>query len=70
MAPPKPFVQMQFMLNAMGEAAHRDDKRWDEVSENFDLLFSKVELLNTNQTRLEVHVDLGNKVIEQMLNDQ
>ena len=69
-APPMPSVQTQFVLDAMGEAARHDDERWDEVSENFDLLFSKVELLNTNQTRLEVDVDLGNKVVEQMLNDQ
>ena len=70
MAPPKPFVQMQFMLHAMGEAAHHDDERWDEVSENFDLLLSRVELLRTNQTRLEAQMDLGNKIMLQMLKDQ
>jgi len=52
------------------EAARREDARWDEVSENFDLLFSRVEVIDANQHRLEAQMNLGNKVMEQILKDQ
>ena len=44
------------------EAARREDARWDEISENFDLLFSRVEVVDANQHRLEAQMNLGNKL--------
>jgi len=49
---------------------HQEDERWEQVNENFDLLFARVDSLGTNQNKLEAQMDLGNKVMEQMLRDQ
>ena len=49
---------------------HQEDERWEQVNENFDLLFARVDSLGTNQNKLEAQMDLGNKVMEQMLWDQ
>lgn len=54
----------------MDEDALREDRRWDRVSENFDMLFSRVEVIGANQHRLEAQMNLGNKVMEQILKDQ
>ena len=54
----------------MEEDALREDRRWDRVSENFDLLFSRVEVIGANQHRLEAHMNLGNMVMEQILKQQ
>ena len=54
----------------MDEDALREDRRWDRVFENFDLLFSRVEVIGANQHRLEAQMNLGNKVMEQILKDQ
>ena len=51
----------------MEECFHQDDERWDHINQNVDLLFARVESLGNNQIRLEAQVDLGNKVMEQML---
>ena len=52
------------------EATRHEDERWEEVSENFDLLFSLVDVIGANQHRLEAQMNLGNKVMEQILKDQ
>ena len=48
----------------------QDDEHWTQVSENFDLLFARVESLGVNQARLESQMNLGNQVMEQILKDQ
>ena len=48
----------------------QDDEHWTQVSENFDLLFARVESLRVNQARLESQMNLGNQVMEQILKDQ
>ena len=48
---------------------HQEDERWEQVNENFDLLFARVDSLGTNQNKLEAQMDLGNKVMEQMQKD-
>ena len=74
-------MQTQLLLNRMEERFHQDDicwdaryhqedERWVQVNENFDLLFARVDSLGTNQNKLESKMDLGNKVMEQMLKDQ
>ena len=40
------------------------------MNENFDLLFSRVESFGVNQDCLEAQMNLGNKVMEQILKDQ
>jgi len=42
-APPKPSVQTQFVLSAMEQSALRTQERWDQVANNFDLLFARVD---------------------------
>ena len=54
----------------MEERYLREDERWDQVNENFDLLFTRVDSMGVNQQRLEAQMDLGSKVMEQMLRDQ
>ena len=60
-------MQTQLLLTQMEECFHQDDERWDHINQNVDLLFARVESLGNNQIRLEVQMDLGNKVMEQML---
>ena len=70
MAPPKPSVQTQFILEAMASSDERDSSRFDQVLESLDLLFVKVGQLDTTQQRMATQMDLGNQVMEHMLKDQ
>ena len=58
------------MLDRMDARFQQDDEHWTQVSENFDLLFARVESLGVNQARLESQMNLGNQVMEQILKDQ
>jgi len=54
----------------MEERFTQDDERWEQVNLNFDLLFARVDSMGANQQRMEAQMDLGNKVMEQILHDQ
>ena len=69
-APPKPSVQTQFVLSAMEQSALRTQERWDQVANNFDLLFARVDDILGTQIKLEAQYDMTTKVIEQMMKDQ
>ena len=62
-------MQTQFVLDMMDARFQQDDEHWTQVSENFDLLFARVESLGVNQARLESQMNLGNQVMEQILKD-
>ena len=51
-APPKPSAQTQFVLDAMAQAAHHDDERWEQVMESLDLIFARVTDLGRTQQQL------------------
>ena len=53
-------MQTQFVLDRMDARFQQDDEHWTQVSENFDLLFARVESLGVNQARLESQMNLGN----------
>lgn len=55
---------------AMDKKAQRDDDRWTEVMEHLDLLFARVGDIDRNQQKIESHMNMSNKVVEQMLQDQ
>jgi hypothetical protein len=54
----------------MEQAAVRDQASWDQVANNFDLLFSRVDDILGTQIKLEAQYDMTNKVVEQMMKDQ
>ena len=54
----------------MEQVAGRDQARWDQVDNNFDLLFARMEDILGTQIKLEAQQDLTNKVVEQMMKDQ
>ena len=54
----------------MEQAAVRDQASWDQVANNFDLLFSRVDDILDTQIKLEAQYDMTNKVVEQMMKDQ
>lgn len=48
----------------------KEDKRWESIMENLDLLFAKVSDMDKNQQKLEASFDMSTRVVEQMLRDQ
>ena len=54
----------------MEQAAVRDQASWDQVANNFDPLFSRVDDILDTQINLEAQYDMTNKVVEQMMKDQ
>jgi len=54
----------------MEQAAVRDQASWDQVANNFDPLFSRVDDILDTQIKLEAQYDVTNKVVEQMMKDQ
>jgi hypothetical protein len=54
----------------MEEQAKSDAERWDSTLESLDLLFAKFEDIKKNQHKVEMKVDMYNKVLELMIKDQ
>jgi len=54
----------------MEDQAALDKERWDSITENFDLLFAKVEEVDRMQHKLEAKVDISATVLDQMIKDQ
>ena len=54
----------------MEQSALRAQERWDQVADNFDLLFARVDDILGTQIKLEAQYDMTTKVIEQMMKDQ
>ncbi|XP_072147882.1 uncharacterized protein [Setaria viridis] len=70
MAPPKPSVQTQFLLDAMDTAAQREAARWQQMTDSIDLLFARVTDISRVQEQMQVNQELGVKAMEQVLKDQ
>lgn len=68
--PPKPSPQTLFILDKMDAREKKEDERWGEVMENFDLMFSKVAEIDKNQQKSDTWFDMSTQVIEQLLKDQ
>jgi len=58
------------VLSAMEQSALRAQERWDQVANNFDLLFARVGDILGTQIKLEAQYDMTTKVVEQMMKDQ
>jgi hypothetical protein len=54
----------------MEEHAKSNAERWDSTLESLDLLFAKVEEIERNQHKVEMKVDMSNKVVGRMIKDQ
>jgi hypothetical protein len=54
----------------MDEQAQVAEDRWTAIHDSLELLFSKVEEIDSNQHKVEGKFDVSNKIIEQMLKDQ
>jgi hypothetical protein len=67
-APPKPSAQTTFILDAMSKSA--DEKnRWDQVLENFDLLFARVNDIGSIQQELKTELT-ANKEEQRLISEQ
>jgi hypothetical protein len=54
----------------MEEFAEKEEARWEQITENMDILFAKVAKIDAKQQRLDTKVDMSTTVLEQMLKDQ
>ena len=50
-APPKPSKQTQILVDTMTKHSTQDQAHWEQMLENFDLLFSRVNDIAVNQQR-------------------
>lgn len=57
-APPKPLKQTQILLDTMSKSADDEKNRWDQVMEQFDLLFSRVNDIGEVQQQLKTQMDI------------
>jgi hypothetical protein len=57
-APPKPSVQTKILLDNMSKSAEDEKSRWDQVMENFDLLFTKMNDIGVVQQQLKTQMDI------------
>jgi hypothetical protein len=48
-APPKPSIQMQFILSAMAESSQQGEARWTKVADSLDLLFDGIDEIQITQ---------------------
>lgn len=58
-APPKPSAQTQFLLQAMEQPSAKDEKRWEQILENMDLLFAQVSEIGKTQSKMETQFDMS-----------
>jgi len=56
-APPKPSVQTKFILDAMSTNTDDEKSRWEQVMENFDLVFKQMNDISLIQQQLKQSVD-------------
>jgi len=56
MAPKKPSVQSQFILEAMSKNSEDDNTRWNQVMGNFNMLFAQINDLGLIQQELKTEV--------------
>jgi hypothetical protein len=54
----------------MQEQEEEDRTRWEQVTNNLDLLFEKVNRISTHQQKLETKFDMTTTVLEQVLKVQ
>jgi len=70
MAPPKPSKQTQILLDNMSKSAEEEKTRWDQVMENFDLLFSQVNEIGVVQQQMKSQMDIRGAAMDQYLAEQ
>lgn len=58
-APPKPFVQTRFVLEAMEAARKQEEDHWNHVTESIDLLFTRTGDIPRVQAHMQVNKELG-----------
>jgi len=56
-APPKPSVQTKFILEAMSTNTNDEKSRWEQVMDNFDLVFKQMNDISLIQQQLKQSVD-------------
>ena len=57
-APPKPSAQTKILLDNMSKSVEEEKTRWDQVMENFDLLFSRINDIGVVQQQLKTQMDI------------
>jgi hypothetical protein len=69
-APPKPSKQTQILLDNMSRSADEEKSRWDQVMENFDLLFSQMNELGVVQQQVKTQLDIRGAAMDQYSQEQ
>jgi hypothetical protein len=69
-APIKPSKQTQILLDQMSKSTEEEKKRWDQVMENFDLLYTRLNDMGITQQELKNQIQLNNTKVDQCSNEQ
>jgi hypothetical protein len=68
-APIKPSKQTQILLDQMSKSTEEEKKRWDQVMENFDLLYTRLNDMGITQQELKNQIQLNNTKVDQCSNE-
>jgi hypothetical protein len=69
-APIKPSKQTQILLDQISKSTEEEKKRWDQVMENFDLLYTRLNDMGITQQELKNQIQLNNTKVDQCSNEQ
>lgn len=70
MAPIKPSKQTQILLDQMSRSADEEKPKWDQVMENFDLLFTQIQNMGITQTEMKNQIAANNAKVDQVEKNQ
>jgi hypothetical protein len=54
----------------MSKSTEEEKKRWDQVMENFDLLYTRLNDMGITQQELKNQIQLNNTKVDQCSNEQ
>jgi hypothetical protein len=69
-APLKPSKQTHILLDQMSKSADEEKTNWDQVMENFDLLYARINDMGITQQELKTQIQLNNTKVEQCSKEQ
>jgi len=69
-APPKPSAQTKILLDQMSRSQEDDKTKWDQVMDNFDLLFTRMNDIGIIQQDLKNQLTANNLMIDNCTKEQ
>lgn len=68
--PIQPSKQTQLLLDQMSQSKNDDQSRWDQLLDNFNLLFNRMTDMGITQQELKTQIELSNAKVDQCAKDQ